>query len=70
MFSRPGGGTRVGERLTEAPLTLSSDPADPPIACRPFVTATWSSAFGSVFDNGLPLQRGPSGSTPGSWLRW
>ena len=26
VFSKPGGGTRVGERLSSAPVTLSSDP--------------------------------------------
>ncbi|EUA30771.1 modulator of DNA gyrase family protein [Mycobacterium xenopi 3993] len=28
-FSAPGGGTRVGERLTDLPLTLYSDPLAP-----------------------------------------
>lgn len=55
VFSRPGGGTRVGERLTEVPLRLWSDPAAPALECMPFVAATSSSASQSVFDNGLPL---------------
>lgn len=54
-FSRPGGGTRVGERLGPAGLVLASDPHDPALATIPFVTATASSAASSVFDNGLPL---------------
>ena len=29
VFSQPGGGTRVGERLTDLALTLRSDPAAP-----------------------------------------
>jgi predicted Zn-dependent protease len=56
VFSRPGGGTRIGERLTDTPVTLRSDPWSPSIACAPFVTAYGSGASRSVFDNGLPLQ--------------
>src|SRR5205823_4489471 len=57
VFSRPGGGTRVGERLCEVPVELYSDPADPRVACEPFVLATTSGPASSVFDNGLPLSR-------------
>ena len=39
-FSAPGGGTRVGERLTDLPLTLFSDPMAPGLACTPFVAAS------------------------------
>ena len=53
VFSRPGGGTRVGERLTDLPVTLRSDPAAPTMSCAPFVVAHNSSATLSVFDNGL-----------------
>ncbi|MBV8929188.1 MAG: TldD/PmbA family protein, partial [Mycobacteriaceae bacterium] len=35
-FSAPGGGTTVGERLTELPLTLFSDPHAPGLECMPF----------------------------------
>ncbi|MCM3299840.1 metallopeptidase TldD-related protein [Streptomyces pseudogriseolus] len=55
VFSRPGGGTRVGERLTELPLTLRSDPAEPGLESAPFVIAHSSGGDQSVFDNGLPL---------------
>ena len=55
VFSRAGGGTRVGEHLGPAGLRLWSDPADPALATRPFTVATASSAVSSVFDNGLPL---------------
>lgn len=54
-FSAPGGGTRVGERLTELPLTLFSDPMAPGLACRPFVAASNSSETVSVFDNGMEI---------------
>jgi predicted Zn-dependent protease len=59
VFSKPGGGTRVGERLTDSPLTLFSDPAYPGMECAPFVVAHASESEASVFDNGLPLQRTP-----------
>ncbi|MCC9685345.1 metallopeptidase TldD-related protein [Streptomyces althioticus] len=55
VFSRPGGGTRVGERLTELPLTLRSDPHEPGLESAPFVIAHSSGGDQSVFDNGLPL---------------
>ncbi|CPR02064.1 CalR5 protein [Mycobacterium bohemicum DSM 44277] len=54
-FSAPGGGTRVGERLTDLPLTLFSDPMAPGLACTPFVAASSSSEMVSVFDNGLQI---------------
>jgi predicted Zn-dependent protease len=56
VFSKPGGGTRVSERLTEVPVTLRSDPHAAGLECAPFVVARASSATSSVFDNGLPLQ--------------
>jgi predicted Zn-dependent protease len=54
-FSAPGGGTRVGERLTELPLTLFSDPMAPGLACTPFVATSNSSETASVFDNGMEV---------------
>ncbi|MBX5488929.1 MAG: TldD/PmbA family protein [Mycolicibacterium hassiacum] len=56
-LSAPGGGTRVGERLTELPITLYSDPYAEGLACTPFVTAAASSERVSVFDNGLEIGR-------------
>ena len=60
--SRPGAGTRLGERLSELPLTLRSDPRAPGLECAPFVVAHTSGDDASVFDNGLPL-------APTDWLR-
>ena len=63
VFSKAGGGTRIGERLSDTPVTLRSDPAEPGLESEPFVTATAS--FGglmSVFDNGHPI--GPT-----EWIR-
>ena len=37
VFSKPGGGTRVGERLASLPLRLYSDPALPGLESSPFV---------------------------------
>ncbi|GAB3170490.1 metallopeptidase TldD-related protein [Streptomyces incanus] len=55
VFSKPGGGTRVGERLAELPLSLRSDPNEPGLESAPFVIAHSSGGDQSVFDNGLPL---------------
>jgi predicted Zn-dependent protease len=52
-----GGGTRVGERLTNVPFTLYSDPFEPGIECLPFVAAGSSGSESSVFDNALPIER-------------
>jgi predicted Zn-dependent protease len=61
VFSRPGGGTRVGERLTEVAVTLRSDPSAYRLECSPFVVAHESSGALSVFDNGQALQ-------PTTWI--
>jgi predicted Zn-dependent protease len=61
VFSRPGGGTRVGERLTETPVRMWSDPAAKGLECQPFVVAGSSNAAQSVFDNGLAIN-------PTDWL--
>jgi predicted Zn-dependent protease len=50
-------GTRVGERLTDLPLTLACDPAAPGLEYEPFLTATSSGEGISVFDNGAPTRR-------------
>ncbi|MFJ4736406.1 TldD/PmbA family protein [Streptomyces sp. NPDC088770] len=55
VFSKPGGGTRVGAKLTGLPLTLRSDPHEPGLECAPFVVAHSSGEDQSVFDNGLPV---------------
>ena len=62
VFSKPGGGTRIGERLSSQPVTLSSDPRASGLRCAPFVIAHASGPDSSVFDNGLRL-----GAT--SWIR-
>ncbi|MDF9812439.1 metallopeptidase TldD-related protein [Streptomyces sp. SPB162] len=62
VFSKPGGGTRVGEKLSELPLTLRSDPSAPGLESAPFVIAHASGDESSVFDNGLPVG-------PVDWIR-
>ncbi|MFI5795685.1 metallopeptidase TldD-related protein [Streptomyces sp. NPDC051677] len=56
VFSQPGGGTRLGEKLTDLPLTLRSDPHEPGLESAPFVIAHSSGGDQSVFDNGLPVR--------------
>ncbi|MEQ7123141.1 metallopeptidase TldD-related protein [Actinopolymorpha sp. B11F2] len=53
VYSKPGGGTRVGERLSPSNLAMYSDPAYSGLECAPFVVAHSSSSTQSVFDNGL-----------------
>ncbi|GGU88143.1 peptidase [Streptomyces litmocidini] len=55
VFSKPGGGTRLGETLSPLPLTLRSDPNEPGLESSPFVIAHSSGDDSSVFDNGLPV---------------
>ena len=56
-LSAPDGGTRVGEKLTDLPLTLYSDPMTSGLACTPFVATSSSSETLSIFDNGLNIGR-------------
>ena len=61
VFSKPGGGTRVGDSLSDLPVSLRSDPTAGGLACAPFELAYSSSSMQSVFDNGLAL-------APTSWI--
>jgi len=61
-FSAPGGRTRLGEKLTDLPVTLRSDPATAGLECRPFQLAASSDSTSSVFDNGLAI-------TGTDWIR-
>lgn len=55
VFSAPGGGTRIGERLASLPVRLFSDPGAEGLECAPFALAHASGRDASVFDNGLEL---------------
>ncbi len=57
VYSRHGGGTRLGETITRAGVQLYSDPTYAGLECAPFALATASDNDSSVFDNGLPLAR-------------
>jgi predicted Zn-dependent protease len=57
VFSRPGGGTRIGDQLSSLAVDLFSDPSHPGLECAPFVVAHASGRDWSVFDNGLPAGR-------------
>jgi predicted Zn-dependent protease len=57
VYSRRGGGTRIGEQAARPEVTLSSDPAYPGLECAPHVVESSSGSDQSVFDNGLPLGR-------------
>jgi predicted Zn-dependent protease len=57
VFSKSGGGTRVGERLSSLPVSLFSDPEYPGLQCAPFVVSHSSGRDSSVFDNGLASPR-------------
>lgn len=56
-LSAPGGGTRVGEKLTDLGLTMYSDPLAPGLECAPFVHTAAGSERMSMFDNGLDMGR-------------
>ncbi len=57
VYSRPGGGTRVGEDFVRPGVHLYSDPSYAGLECAPFVITGGSSASRSVYDNGIPLDR-------------
>ncbi|MBI2245111.1 MAG: TldD/PmbA family protein [Nocardioides sp.] len=57
VYSRRGGGTRIGDLVARPGVHLYSDPAQPGLECEPFALAASSDNESSVFDNGLPLQR-------------
>lgn len=53
VFSKAGGGNRIGEQLFGERVTLESDPREPGMEVTPFQTAIASSPQSSVFDNGI-----------------
>jgi predicted Zn-dependent protease len=55
-YSRPGGGTLIGDRLF-GNVTLLSDPVQPGIETTPFHHGVDSGGASSVFDNGLDFRR-------------
>ena len=57
VFSKPGGGNRIGERLYPEAVRVYSDPAEPGLEVAPFSLTTSSSSHVSVFDNGQETAR-------------
>ncbi len=57
VYSKRGGGTRIGESVAARGVNLYSDPGYPGLECSPFALTSASSNDASVFDNGLPLGR-------------
>ena len=57
VFSKKGGGTRVGEKLSNVGFQFFSDPDYKQLPAAKFVAAAVSSPFSSVFDNGQPIKR-------------
>ncbi|MEU4293544.1 metallopeptidase TldD-related protein [Kribbella sp. NPDC026596] len=62
VFSKAGGGTRIGDALSSQPVNLRSDPQLPGLETFPFAVARSSGGSSSVFDNGLTL-------TATDWIR-
>lgn len=56
VFSAPGGGTRIGESLTNRKLSLLTDPNYPGLETIDQVISMGSSSFASTFDTGLPIK--------------
>lgn len=57
VFSRPGGGNRIGERLYAPGITVYSDPHEPGLDVAPFGLTIASSSYASLFDCGQPLEK-------------
>jgi predicted Zn-dependent protease len=55
IFSKPGGGTRIGEQMVNPGVRMHSDPSYAGLECAPFVITGGSSDRTSVYDNGVPL---------------
>jgi len=55
VWSRAGGGTRVGSSVADPRVSLISDPVMAGLEGIPFLAVGGSSSAASVFDNGLPV---------------
>jgi predicted Zn-dependent protease len=62
VFSKPSGGSRIGDQLSSQPVSLRSDPRLAGLETLPFAVARASSGSSSIFDNGLTL-------TATDWIR-
>jgi predicted Zn-dependent protease len=57
VYAKPGGGTRIGDRLSHHPVNVYSDPTYEPLQAMPFLVTSASDESTSVFDNGWELGR-------------
>ena len=57
VFSKQGGGTRIGEALSSHKLSFISDSNYRGLECSPFVSATSGSAVTSLYDIGQQIER-------------
>jgi predicted Zn-dependent protease len=57
VFSKKGGGTRIGEKLANVSLQFFTDPEFKQLPASNFVATAVSSPFSSVFDNGQSAKR-------------
>jgi predicted Zn-dependent protease len=72
VFSKPGGGNRIGEKMYPDGVTIHSDPKEPGLEAWPFVLTSGAGFFGpsspsfeaapstsatSLFDNGMETSR-------------
>ncbi len=55
VYSAPGGGTKIGQRLASPGVRVFSDPTYPGLHAIPFVATSSSDSSTSVFDNGLAV---------------
>ena len=62
VFSKPGGGNRIGEQLATVPVTLRSDPTLPGLECAPFLATTRSRRAPSLSSTTGCRWARPSGS--------
>jgi predicted Zn-dependent protease len=57
VFSAPGGSNRIGQKLAHENISLYSDPAEPGLSAPGVSVTGSSSSMGSVFDNGMSIER-------------
>jgi len=57
VYSKTGGGNRIGEQIYPDGITIYSDPREPGVEVPPFALALGSSSYQSIFDNGADVER-------------
>jgi predicted Zn-dependent protease len=57
VFSKPGGGNKISQKLFSNSVSIYSDPAEPGLESAPFEVVIGSNSYASVFDNGYELKK-------------